>query len=71
MHKHNDTLDKWIKEEKCEPTFFDNLWSDISKEIKDDDESRLFAIIIAGFILLSKKNSKLAQRARKTKEVTA
>jgi len=64
----------WIngsKKKNVNQHFFDNLWSDISKEIKDDDESRLFAIIIAGFILLSKKNSNLAQRARKTKEVTA
>lgn len=65
------TLDEWIKEEKCEPTFLDNVWSDISKEIKDDDKSRLFAIIIAGVILLSKKNSNTAKKDRKSKEVTA
>ncbi len=70
MHKHDGTLDEWIKEEKCEPTFFDNLWSDISKEIKDDDKSRLFAIIIAGLILLSKQNRNTTQRDRKSKVVT-
>ena len=56
---------------KNDITFEDQLWLEISKEIKDNEKIRLFAIIMAGLILLSTKISNASKSDTKLREVTA
>jgi len=56
---------------KNDITFQDQLWLEISKEIKDKEKSRLFAQILAGLILLSTKISNASKSDTKLREVTA
>ncbi len=56
---------------KNDITFQDQLWLEISKEIKDKEKSPLFAQILAGLILLSTKISNASKSNTKLREVTA